>query len=314
MTPVKGAPAALRVPVTARMQYWLWRSAAAIVTRLPVNASYRVAWVVGSAGYYLWPRGRRSMHRNYRWVLPQASPAEIRRVARRSLVNYCCYLADFLRFPSLPKEEILEIVHGEEEFQRLDAPRAEGRGVVIACMHFGNWDIGAAATVALGYPVTVVGETFADPRLDAMIIGARTEQGMRVLKMEKAGPSLVRPLQRRELLALLIDRPLDDGGVRVTFFGEPVEVPAGPARLAIRTGAKVVAVGFPRLSTDRMSVTTLADFGIETPAGSGDEDVRNLTQAIMDAHERFIRRYPDQWYMFREMWPRRRQRSTTHQG
>ena len=24
----------------------------------------------------------------------------------------------------------------------------------------------------------------------------------------------------------------------------------------------------------------------------------------MDAHERFIRQHPDQWYMFREMWPR----------
>ena len=35
-----------------------------------------------------------------------------------------------------------------------------------------------------------------------------------------------------------------------------------------------------------------------------DAVVRKLTQAIMDAHERFIRRFPDQWYMFREMWPR----------
>ena len=309
-----GEPGVPRVPLTARMQYWVWRGAAAIVTRLPVGASYRVAWVLGSAGYYLWPRGRRAMHRNYRRVLPEASSAEIRRVARRSLANYCCYLADFLRFPSLTREEILQTVEGEEEFRQLDGPRADGRGVVIVCMHFGNWDIGAAATVALGYPVTVVGETFTDPRMDATIIGARTRQGMTVLKMEKAGPSMVRPLQRRELLALLIDRPLEDGGVRVTFFGEQVEVPAGPARLAIRTGAKVVAVGFPRLSTGRMAVTTLTDFGIETPTGSSDEDVRNLTQAIMDAHERFIRRYPDQWYMFREMWPRRRQRSTTLQG
>ena len=252
------------------------------------------------------------MHRNYRRVLPGSSAAEIRRVSRHSLVNYCCYLADFLRFGSLSRDDILSVVGGQETFKQLDGEIDAKRGIVIVCMHFGNWDLGAGATAALGYPVTVVGETFADPRLDAMVTGARTKLGMTVLKVEKTGPSLVRPLQRQQLLALLIDRPMDDGGVSVTFFGEPVEVPAGPARLAIRTGAKVVPTGFPRRSRGRMDVTTFADFTIETPARGGDDEVRALTQAIMDAHERLIREHPEQWYMFREMWPRRRKRSNLH--
>jgi KDO2-lipid IV(A) lauroyltransferase len=32
-------------------------------------------------------------------------------------------------------------------------------------------------------------------------------------------------------------------------------------------------------------------------------DVQRLTQQTMDAMEAFVRQYPDQWFMFRPMWP-----------
>ncbi|MCC6417704.1 MAG: hypothetical protein IT429_05590, partial [Gemmataceae bacterium] len=50
-------------------------------------------------------------------------------------------------------------------------------------------------------------------------------------------------------------------------------------------------------------VITRCDFGIELPrSGDRERDVRELTQAIVTAHEEFIRRDPDQWYMFRRMF------------
>jgi KDO2-lipid IV(A) lauroyltransferase len=123
--------------------------------------------------------------------------------------------------------------------------------------------------------------------------------------MEKVGPSMLRSLNQNGVLSLLIDRPTPGKGVRVNFFGEEVEVPAGPARLALRTGATIVAAAFARVDPHRLAVTTLCDFGIRTEASGDDErDIRDLTQAIMDSHERFIRQYPEQWYMFRSMWAR----------
>ena len=289
----------------ARLQFRAWQLATAILTHLPLRAGYAAARVIGAGGYYLWPRGRRAMHRNYRRVLPGASRDEIRRTARRSLANYCCYLVDFIRFPALTPEQIRDAVGRPERFADLDRALARGKGTVIVGLHFGNWDLGAGATAARGYPVTVVAETFGDQRLDALVVGARTRLGMAVLKMEHAGPSLIRTLNRNGLLALLIDRPLAGEGVRVNFFGAPVEVPAGPARLALRTGAAVVLVAFPRVAHNRLAVETLTDFDFTIPTGRAEADVVRLTQQIMDAAERFIRQHPDQWYMFREMWPRR---------
>ena len=243
------------------------------------------------------------MDANYARVLPNASRGERRRIARRSLVNYCKYLVDFVRFPGVSPEVIVDSVDGTKEYEALDRALEAGNGAVVICMHFGNWDLGAGATAGRGYPVTVIAETFAEPRLDAMVMHSRERLGMRIVKMEKAGPSLLRGLKENGVLALLIDRSVPGEGVRVKFFGEDVEVPAGPARMALRTGAAVVPTAFARVHPNRPAVKALCDFGIRPEqTGDRDGDVHALTQAIMSSHERFVREYPDQWYMFRPMW------------
>lgn len=294
-----------------RAQYRVWRTVAAVVRRLPPRASYAVAALIGSATFYLWPRGRRATERNFRRVLRGATAGQVRRTARRSLVNYCCYLADFVRFPSLDAQTLVRSVCGEESFAALDRVLERGRGAIIVCMHFGNWDLGAGAAAARGYPLTVVAETFGDARLDALIVGSRTRLGMQVVKMEKTGPSLLRTLKHNGLLALLIDRPVPGDGIKVQFFGEEVEVPAGPARLALRSGAAVVPTAFARMDPRAFNVMTLTDFDLDfARSGNEEADVVALTQAIMASHERIIRQYPDQWYMFREMWPRQTRSGT----
>ncbi|MCC7366521.1 MAG: lysophospholipid acyltransferase family protein [Dehalococcoidia bacterium] len=292
---------------SAAAQYRAWQAVTWVAMRLPPRVSYGIAGACATAGFYCWPRGRRAMLRNYQRVLHGAPSGEVQRTARASLVNYCRYLADFVRFPSLSPEQLRARCHGEESFANLDHALARGKGAIIVCMHFGNWDLGAGAAAARGYPLTVVAETFKDPRLDRMVMGARERLGMQVVRMEKAGPSLIRALRQNGLLALLIDRPVPGEGVKVQFFGEEIEVPAGPARLALRTGAAVVPTAFARTGP-RDEVETLTDFSIDVqPTGDEAHDIHAVTQAIVAAHERFIRAHPEQWYMFREMWrtPRR---------
>lgn len=267
---------------------------------------------MGSVAFYMWPRGRRATINNFRRVLRGRSEREIRAVARRSLVNYCRYLVDFLRFPSFTPQDLRRLVQGEQSFRALDDALTGGKGAIIVCMHFGNWDLGAGAAGAREYAATVVVESFRDSRLDAMVVGARERLGVRVVRMEKAGPSILRTLKQNGVLALLIDRPVPGDGVRVNFFDEPVEVPAGPARLALRSGAKVVPAAFARVRPNGPDVLAMTDFSIQfEPNGDEEGDVRRLTQAIMTAHEGFVRQYPDQWYMFREMWPQRTRESNS---
>ncbi len=268
---------------------------------VPLPLLCAIAGLVGSAMYYCWPQGRRTMLRNYARVLPEASVGERNRIARQSLANYLRYMVEFAASGNLSPEERLAVGVETPAFDGVDRGMERGRGVLVAPMHFGNWDLAATNTAARGYTMTVVGESFGHPGLDELIVRGREALGVRLVKMEKVGPSLVRSLKRNEMVATLIDRPLHEGGVRVRFFGEEVEVPAGPARLALRTGAAIGAVAFPRRGPGRIDILGNFDLDFE-PSGDSDRDVQALTQAIMTAHEAYVRKYPEQWYMFREFW------------
>lgn len=301
-----GAESARSLPRTASLpsfgavQYWAWRAARATIGRTPAPAAYRIAGGLGHATYWCWPRGRRAMRANFARVLGTADRGLVDRVGRASLAGYFRYLVDFMRLDGgrfrLPQ------VEGEAAFAALDRLLERGRGAVIVCMHYGNWDAGAALAAAKGYPLAVVAEGFGDPRLDELVLGAREQLGMQVIRLERAGPSMVRALRRNGLLALLIDRPVPGEGVEVSFFGEPVEVPAGPARLALATGAALVPVAFRRSDPLGRRMEVVGDFSIVPCDEAKPECVRTLTQRVMTAHEQFIRERPEQWYMFRELW------------
>jgi KDO2-lipid IV(A) lauroyltransferase len=284
--------------------YWAWRIAVFVLRALPARLGYVLADACGWIAFEAWPRGRRNTLRNFRRVEDDGTAAERRRLARASLQGYCRYLVEFARLPKLEPGERERMCREVEPFERLREV-ARGRGAIIVPMHFGNWDAGAVAAITRGFELAVVADRFGDSRLDDLVFGARERLGMRIVPAGRPSPSIARTLRRGGLVALLIDRPELGTGVIVPFFGADVEVPRGPARLALRTDAALVPVAFPRLGKGSPEVGVLADFSIRVErTGDGEVDETRLTAALMASHERFIRCYPEQWYMFREMWPR----------
>src|SRR5438445_691672 len=93
--------------------------------------------------------------------------------------------------------------------------------------------------------------------------------------------------------------PREADGVAVTFFGRTTRVPGGAATLALRTGSPVVPAALVR---DPRGRGYLAHIGPPIVGSKGD-DASVVMQGIMSWLEGIIRRYPDQWFMFRRMWP-----------
>ncbi len=281
--------------------YFLWRLANALGRIAPRPVAQFVARRIAELVYLVWTEKRENAIDNARHVLPDADEATVRWVAREMMRNYARYLADFIHDPTLEPERVRDLA----EFDRwefIDEVLAEGKGLIFVLMHFGNWDSGGAFFTAHGYTLNVIAETFQHDKLNDMVVGSRRTRGMKIIPMEKSAFAIVRALRRNEALAILIDRPTPGQGVRVDFFGAPVEVPAGPARIARMTGARVVPVAFIPQRGPR-PWRTIVDTRIATPHTNDEErDVHELTQAIMHSLEQVVRAYPDQWYMFRRMW------------
>lgn len=284
------------------MVYWGWLVLRVAARLLPAVVLEPLATVIAGAALLVWPRGRRAMLRNYRRVLPGVSRWAHLRLAWRALANYLRYLVAFARFGDESPARVALLVDDRGNIERLKRYLEQGRGAVLALPHLGNWDVGATALSRAGIPLMVVGERFGDERVDREVFGRRAKFGLEVVTLGSAMPSIARRLKGGGVVALLVDRPLRAGGVTVDVFGHRTRIPEGAARLALLTGAKVIPVASPMLSGGRVRID--ADFGVECPsAGSETERVEALSQAMMRAIERFIRAYPDQWYMFREFWP-----------
>lgn len=279
--------------------YLAFRLAALFVRVAPVRVSYALGRLGGLCVFYLWGGGRRRCIANMRRVA-DGDEALARRLARRSFAYYGLYLVDFLGITAISGPEVRRRIVFDE-WDRLDEARA-GEGVLFVTIHFGNWDLGAAALTERGYPVSVVADRFAEPRLEELVFSSRRRIGLRILPAGRLTMQLVRALRHNEIIAVLTDVPQPEGGVEVEFFGATIAVPDGAARLALRTGANVIAATVPRLGP--WSDCFAGEFQrIEyDPTGDREHDVRALTQAMFRAFEDVVRARPEQWYIFRPLW------------
>ena len=279
--------------------YWTLRIAAFALRVTPLRASYALARLGGLATYYLWRGGRRRCIGNM-LHLSGGDRGLARRYARSSFAYYATYMIDFLRFDALTPDEVRRRIDFDD-WPVIDGART-GKGAIFVTVHFGNWDLAAARIAGRGVPLSVIVDSFGHRGLNDLVVGVRERLGMHVIPAERMGSGILRALQRDELVAMLIDIPQPGGGVEVEFFGGVVAVPDGPARVALRTGAAVLAGGLARLGPSSDRFAGVVEQVAFEPTGDHERDVRALTQATMRVLEGLVRQHPEQWYIFRSLW------------
>jgi len=285
------------------MTYWVLRVVRKIAQWLPLRVCYALAVLISDVAWAILPVQRENAIDNMARVLGRnRDDPEVRRKARSSFRNYGLYLADFFRLPKIGVEE-LEARVRFNGWEHLDRALAAGKGVIFISAHVGNWDLGAALFARKGYPVSVVAESFHPKKLNDLVQGTRALHGMKVIPLETSARKVLGALRNNEILGLLIDRPSPEAGVLVRFFDGMTEVPAGAALLALKTGAKLISGVIVRNRDHTYSGFLTSHLEVE-PTGDLATDIRLLTQRIMDSIEFFIRQYPEQWFIFRPMWPK----------
>lgn len=283
--------------------YWLVLCLLFLTQHLPLRFCYWVATVGGDLVYFFWPSGRRNVLDNMRHVLgPQATKREIRRIARRSFRNYLKLLVDFARIP-VTDPTTIERKLKDDGWENLDRAFQHGKGVILVISHMGSWEVAGAAIASRGYPVKAISESLGNHRINQLAIDLRAKSGIQLVPMEYALKRVFRALRRNEAVGLVTDRPLPpDQGTRVQFFDQRITWPTGPAVLALRTGAKIVTGYLVRTPDDEYAGEIYPPLDLDV-AGDGEADVQRITQQIVDIQQNLIQRFPDQWYMFRRMWP-----------
>ena len=288
----------MKVPFGDNLTDWGYATGWLMVRAMP-EALARNAFDAG-ARYAARGGGPEQLRKNLARVIG-TTPAEVPdALIRASVASYARYWREAFRLPTMNQAALAErldrVFIGAEKF---DAALVGGRGAVMALPHSGNWDM-AGVWLAQKYGTfTTVAERLKPESLYDRFIAYRESLGFEVLPLTGGErPSmevLAERLEANRFVCLMADRDLTRSGVQVDFFGEPTRLPAGPARLALETGAPLHPA---HVYYDGDDCVVQIDDALDASSG----DVTVITQALADRFAVNIAAHPQDWHMLQPQW------------
>jgi len=282
--------------------YLGYRAGSAAARLLPEPAIRPLSSVLGAAGALAMAPRRRIVERNLRRLHGPTGGLRQQREVAATFGYYARYWLESFRLPGTDRET-LDAGFEVQGFEQVQAAHDAGTGIILALPHLGGWEWAAFWLAEVqGLPVTAVVEPVEPIELADWFLGLRQAIGINAVPL---GPTVaaevMRALRENHVLCLLCDRDLGGGGVEVEFFGERTTLPAGPATLALRTGAPLCpsAVYF---AGDRRRGVVRPALKVERK-GRLRDDVARITQDVAHELEVLIRAHPDQWHLMQPNWP-----------
>lgn len=273
------------------------------VRRLPERAAARLFQLGADVAARRGGKGVDRLRANYSRVtgLP---PGELDDLVRAGLRTYARYWCEVFRLPSTARQRVAGAVSAPDQ-ERIWAAHREGRGVILVLGHLANWDVAATWLISRGHRFTTVAERLRPEALFDAFVAFRESIGMEVVALTggEQTPSalLEQRLRAGGVLCLLADRDLSASGVPVTFFGATATMPAGPAALALRTGAALLPTLLAN-TDDPAGRLRLWDSTCDVRPAIPHTDVATMTQEWATALESAVRERPQDWHMLARLW------------
>jgi lauroyl/myristoyl acyltransferase len=282
--------------------YLVIRVCAFLSRIIPRSWRYLIGTAVGDVVFFVWPSKRRVVVNNMATVLGMSPrDPQVRRLALKSMRNYCKYLIEFLELPFVNPLDDRIASFTITGWDHVEAAIERGRGLIIATAHFGALEV-PGLRLAQHTEFHAVYDAFTPDYLDRLIQEKRREKKINPVPVGNVR-AMMKILKSGQTLALLFDKPIETGkGVPVRFFGRETVVPGGPAVLAMRTGAALLPC-FTFRHPDRTFESVVFPPISCASTGNRARDTQAAMQKLMDSLQTVVRERPDQWYMFRPMWP-----------
>jgi KDO2-lipid IV(A) lauroyltransferase len=290
--------------VGPRSRVLLFKAVGSLLEVLPEQVDVAVARSLGATLGHRNATTRANLANNLAHILAphgeHTDPSLLEEFVERGFRSYGHYWAEGAKLPALSTSVITDRFTIAEGLEHLRAAKERGRGIIIALPHIGSWEWGGAYLHTIDLTMTAVAEVLEPPELFDWFKQKREEMGIHVEALdEHAGTVLLSALRAGGVVGLLCDRDIQGNGVEVEFFGERVAMPAGPATLALRTGATLVAAAcYTGPGRDHHAVVS-PPIDVERTARLR-EDVVRITQNVTRDLEKLIRRAPEQWHVLED--------------
>ncbi|MCA1553179.1 MAG: lysophospholipid acyltransferase family protein, partial [Chloroflexi bacterium] len=181
---------------------------------------------------------------------------------------------------------------------------SERKGVIFVSAHFGNMELAGVQLAKKFARITLAAEVLRAHQIYNWLVANRAKHNVRLVPYTQAARTVLKALRDNEFVGFFLDLGIgyDHRGVPVKFFGETAYFPAAPALLAHRTGAPIIQ-GYAVINRDgRVHGHAFPTIHVDQRMDR-DAFVQHVTQQMASNMERFIGQHPEQWYIFRPIWP-----------
>jgi KDO2-lipid IV(A) lauroyltransferase len=256
--------------------------------------------------YHLMRSGTRALIENFSVVRPHDDTRTLEELALRTYRSYARDTIDFIRSLQMRPDQLQRLLLHDDAGRLTDLLR-NGRGVILAGAHFGNWELGGIALRLLkNCSVTVVGRSEPSAAVGELRRQMRERFGIGSVEI---GHTLETALTLRRLLtagnvvAMLIDRHVGRDRIEVNFFGRLTPFLRSPALVAGLSNVPLLPASMIRQPDGRF-VGWFGDAVYVDPSQPGEAGLREATQALAAQLEAQIRQHPHLWYQFYPYWSR----------
>jgi KDO2-lipid IV(A) lauroyltransferase len=268
-------------------------------------------FMLWTQAFFLWFANRYSVElrdgplANARRILgPGASQHDIERLRRAIIKNAYWTIYEVGRANRLPIERLAETItiQNKEIYAGI---RGQRRGAILVTAHFGPFEVGSAALLGQERKVHVVYVPDARKSFDRLRTRLRHKLGISEVPLDGDVSIWFRlrdALLNDEVVLIQGDRVLPGHrGVEVPFMGGHVELPTGPAKLAMATGSPIVPIFSIRTQLGRCRVEIDEPIEVKKGADRVTSD-HPAVVAMARALERRVQAYPEQWMVYERVW------------
>lgn len=283
-----------------RLEYGLYRLVAAGVRQLAETSVRKWGARLGNVARRILRRRDALAMRNLRAAFPDKSDADVRAILDESWRHFGREALFSIRLQDMSLEEAAARCPFVNA-QVLEEAIARGRGVILISAHYGGWEAGGLALMALVKNVRTITRPLDNEFLERDLARIRSRTGAEVLDRKRAARAIMKALSESAVVVLLPDQAvLPREGVLAPFLGRPAWTTTMPAKLSARHGSTIVfAFCIPHETGHRLE--------FENPIrvdqlSEAESDPVALTKRINDVISHRIAMRPELWLWMHDRW------------
>jgi KDO2-lipid IV(A) lauroyltransferase len=269
---------------------------------MPWSVAVKFGEVLGSVlSKFLPNRFKRTLY-DIKKAFPQKSVPEIFAIAEESWANMGRVAAEFIKCSRMSKEQLARRVEFRN-FDKLFEYSNQGKGGILHIGHFVNWEV---LGLAAGYylkRMCFVARPQTNPYVNEELTKYRTRTGAKMISSYNPFFSCFKMLKKGYMIGILSDHSVkSEAALYMNFMGRPAEVPPMTAVLALKMKLPIFPVR--ALRENGKIIIEAQDIIYPPDAKYSSKAVADLTRALTDKYEEWIKEDPASWLWAHNRWKR----------